>query len=129
MKKELRVGNYLEYHKGYRGITKFYAKVDELRHDVVICNKNGEIIEEELAPIELTSDIMKKIGFKKKGETYTKNINGYFVQWSDLPQLVKLLTISHQGKDEFMHKHNVYYLHQLQNAFYTMTNQEMNIEL
>lgn len=123
-------GNYLEYRKGHHGMIKFYAKVNELKENVVICiNKNGETIEEEFVPIELNSDIMIKIGFKKRGETYTKNIDGYFIQWIDLPQFTKLLTISHQGKDDFMHKHNISYLHELQNAFYIMTNQEMNILL
>jgi hypothetical protein len=107
---ELRIGNYV--YNGFNDITKISS---------IICqyNTSGYLLE-TLKPIPLTEEILLKCGFEK---TYFENIP-YFEKGC--------LTIDGCFYDvELMDstKLNIIHLHQLQNLYFALTGQELNIEL
>ena len=88
-----------------------------------------EIETTEFQPVELSASIMKSNGFKRHVEHYSLTKDGYTIKWINMPQFRYPLTISHQGKDDFLHLHNVRYVHELQNILKCFINQEFNIKL
>ena len=88
-----------------------------------------EIETTEFQPVELSASIMKSNGFKRHVEYYSLTKDGYTIKWINMPQFRYPLTISHQGKDDFLHMHNVRYVHELQNILKCFINQEFNIKL
>lgn len=137
---ELRTGNLIEVFGKHIPVCGFGIRYNDENQPEVECvffktsiiSKIGEVncaSPDEAKPIELNSEIMKSIGFKKNAEHYTINMYGYEIKWTNMPQFSYPLTISHQGKDDFLHLHNVRYVHQLQNIFKYFTNQELNIDL
>lgn len=133
---DLRIGNYLKYDdeiiqvsKLCKNYVEFYDKEDLLIGD------NPK----EFQPIELTEEILVKIGFEdRKGyfnyskvfgdeNNYCDSIHIYYC-----PRL-KHFKFTHDKVKECdlqtMDLYNIQYLHQLQNAYYLLTDQELNIEL
>lgn len=68
-------------------------------------------------------DILQKLGWKRNGggTLYHTEIDGYYLHWSGNEQLRFLLKMKHPEKDDFVHIHNVRYIHQLQNIVETLT--------
>lgn len=84
-------------------------------------------------PIELTEELLVKIGFKKCDIVlyYRKeeeNLVVVIIKDDDTFILKKMNTIDEVFIDK-MTLTNVKYLHQLQNAYYCLTGKELNIEL
>jgi hypothetical protein len=99
-------------------------------------------------PIELTEEVLLKIGFKKvelvknKLYKYYKKIcidnYSYILDFRVIPkdEHIGLHIIKDENEDdevdyysEVFYSDNIKYLHQLQNAYYLLTGQELNIEL
>ena len=133
---DLRIGNYLKYddeiiqvsklHKNY---VEFYDKEDLLIGD------NPKYFQ----PIELTEEVLLKIRFEdRKGyfnysrvfddeNNYCDSIHIYYCP------MLKHFKFTHdkvKADDlQTMDLYNIKYLHQLQNAYNLLTNEEMEVEL
>lgn len=137
--KDLKIGNWIGVFGKYREVKGFSTNIlDDKNIEIKVCFSSVKISKtekksianpEEINPIELSPEIMKSIGFKRHVEHYTLNIDGYVVKWINMPQFSYPLTISHQCKDDFLHLHNIRYVHELQNIIKCFINQELNIDL
>jgi hypothetical protein len=138
---ELRLGNWVVYNNQI-------VKTTGLHYGMFECGCpddnnwmcTGRI--SEVHPIELTEEILLKIGFKKERqlisnlfyldyETDVDNIiRVKYVIYPKAPSLLKITTSQCGNYEcfEFM-KRGVKYLHELQNAYYCLTGKELNIEL
>ena len=65
--KDLRIGNWVSYVEDANKY-KDYHQVTDINTEVQLCH-NGDV-ETELFPIELTTDILLKCGFRKVSNTY-----------------------------------------------------------
>ena len=73
-----------------------------------------------------------KIGFSEdKTNEFVKELDNvyicFYIVRKDL-EIRKLIDVKFID-DEYLFKHNVKYLHQLQNAYYCLTGEELNVEL
>ena len=104
----------------------YMLKKGRFGRDYKSCLKRAsDMTEGELAmcaPVPLEC-VLKEIGWKRKGGSlnYYTEIGGYYAQWSNNEQFNYLLKIKHPDKDDFLHIHDVRYLHQLQNIFKVFT--------
>lgn len=129
---ELRIGNYVSFND-------VWCKVIGIDKDRVLVEyHNGETdycYIDYIEPIELTEDVLLKIGFEK---VYTvphnrlrlcvKNGNeitriSYDFLFDDITRLEIM------GNGDSLNKRNIKYLHELQNSYYCLTNQELEIKL
>ena len=137
---ELRIGNYVN-------IEGDVVKVKEI-YDKSIHYANGEYesyaTEDFIQPIELTEEILVKIGFKKvfqsavtKGR-FELNINigdcefvniVYHIYKSGNPNFNITQRRCASFCDNSIYKNNVKYLHELQNAYYCLTSEELEVKL
>lgn len=137
---ELRIGNLIDYFG------------DIIKVDVIDCfdgkervcgeTKDGRPVCDKptyFEPIELTEEVLLKIGFEdRKGyfnysqvfgdeNNYCDSIHIYYCP------MLKHFRFTHDKVKEFdlqtMDLYNIQYLHELQNAYYCLTGQELNIEL
>lgn len=121
---ELRIGNYCYCQGEIReifGISKDVIVQYLIDEDAYYCGFD------ETKPIELTEEILLKCGFKK--EVFTLNmsystVNPYFE-----------LTRRHFSVSKVYEKNvrfwgnEIKYLHQLQNLYFALTNEELNVKL
>jgi|694.fasta_scaffold94031_6 hypothetical protein len=73
--------------------------------------------------ISLTPEILVKAGFVKKGKRYSKN---WFYLWSDDYNIVFALAQMEESIGKYL---NIEYVHQLQNLYFALTGDELNIQL
>jgi hypothetical protein len=122
---ELRIGNFLKYDDEIiqvsnlcKNYVEFYDKEDLLIGDTP----------KYFQPIELTEELLVKIGFE--GEMYE-----FCLHTEDANITVNLIEnrveISFFGncEAELCIKYNVKYLHELQNVYYCLTNEELEVNL
>lgn len=140
---ELRLGNWVVYNNQI-------VKTTGLHYDMFECGNpddenwmcTGRI--SEVQPIELTEEILVKIGFEK---IFQSNITkGMFELNYDISDnefinvicrlfedgTLNLTIIERYGSmmgDNSLYKNGIKYLHQLQNAYYLLTNEELEVEL
>lgn len=127
---DLRIGNYLKRNNKI-------VKVNGLSRNEVkyTDNDKGEIVYDIMffQPIELTEELLVKIGFEKYDEAM--NIYAFENERAIVVYVLdrKLLKIEGVENgvliDRNIRLNNVEHLHQLQNAYYCLTNEELNIEL
>lgn len=138
---ELRIGNWVKY----RGEP---AKVEQLRVNCLgIANSDVLVDYNEIEPIELTEEVLLKIGFYKKSigdelyryykEVCIDNYN-YLFDFAVIPkdEYAGLKVTRAENEDDeddyysaIFYNDNIKYLHELQNAYYLMANKELKIEL
>jgi methionine salvage enolase-phosphatase E1 len=130
---ELRIGNYVNIEGDVVKVKEIYEKS--------IHYANGEYesyaTEDFIHPIELTGDILINIGFKKGyNEIYSKTIKDDFYEYNVSYQNVKdnkYSFVAYGYKNGELKRQiildNIQYLHELQNIFFSFTNQELNIKL
>lgn len=137
---ELRLGNYISVdcimYKEELKVTEVYpngvfAKTKYSDDDMP---EIGFIKEEDIEPIELTEEVLLKMGFEKDG-------NEWWIGGTDEDETTisyslenSVLFMRHAFDEEWKNwgkikLYNIKYLHQLQNAYYLLTNQELEIEL
>jgi hypothetical protein len=123
---DLRIGNWVKYEDKL-------VQVVQLSSLMILCQRDENqflvnCAPEIFQPIELTEDVLVKLGFE--GEMYE-----FCLLADDFNITVNLIEnrvdISFFGncEAELCIKYNVKYLHQLQNAYYCLTNQEMEVKL
>jgi hypothetical protein len=97
------------------------------------------IKEEDIEPIELTEEVLLKIGFEDRKEYF--NYSRVFGDDGDYCDSIYIYYCPRLNHFKFTHNivdkldlqtmdlYNIKYLHQLQNTYYLLTNEELNIEL
>ncbi len=120
---EYRLGNLVNYtvnreplHIGK--ITGLYVTQEEERKIIIDYHYPGVFGE----PIPLTPDILEKCGFDKRG--YKKLSNKLKLEWS----FGNEFWIDREGETVFTFE-NINSLHQLQNLYFALTGEELNVIL
>ena len=131
--KELRIGNLVKDHLSRT------QKVHEVRNDSYICYlSNGSKLKYKLnttKPIPLTEQWLLDFGFEKseKGSVSIQfNIGENPLTKDWIMQLVWLKTLPDYNLEESLFYrngfHKLYYVHQLQNLYFALTNTELTIK-
>ena len=121
---ELRINNYVNIEGDVVKVKEIFDKGIHY----TCCEYESYATEDFIQPIELTEDVLVKIGFE--GEMYE-----FCLLADDANITVNLIEhrvdISFFGncEAELLIKYNVKYLHEIQNAYYLLTNEEMEVEL
>jgi hypothetical protein len=135
---ELRIGNWVRGENKYKK-TEEFIKVESIHYKGINVYDDTEyghpVIEadysfEDLQPIPLTSELLEKCGFvldKGVGVWFDKKENDGF-------RFTFTLWDSYEGGYLFTREMPsnhipVFYLHQLQNLYFALTGEELNIEL
>lgn len=109
--RDLRVGNYLTF----KGSSRVNVKLDRFDLSAILCNED-EVLHYE--PIELTEEVLLKCGFVPCSIIENNfNIKGMCI-W--------------KCNDMFLCDKNgvhIKHLHQLQNLYYALCNEELNVQL
>ena len=119
---EIRVGNWLNDPRPFNEDTKKFFKMTDNGYFKVTARDIQ--FAEEYKPIPLTEEILLKCGFKKK--------NGYkFVLHNSHFSLVMIDSIT---REDYAFSHynlwvNLEHVHQLQNLYFALTGQELEVNL
>ena len=129
---ELRIGNWVQY-DGIPYQIESLTKVDAVVHSIDIFDFRNRSLE-NAQPIELTEEVLLKIGFVKKNDCYIlTNECILFVYYKDSFKQELLASVKREGKCYYnkneLKNYDIKYLHQLQNAYYLLTNEELEVEL
>ena len=126
---DLRIGNWVK-------CDNLLCKVVEIYSEDIYCyDQFGEDLHniEYIQPIELTEEVLLKIGFDKHDEAmniYAFENERAIVVYVPNRKLLKIEGVENGVLiDRNIRLNNVEHLHQLQNAYYLLTGQELNIEL
>lgn len=125
---ELRLGNWV--YDGER--TQFPMQVVAIGKDwahLDFPGNEGDLWEadiKDLRPISVTVEILKKAGFKWDGGYGHKRLdeNKTMQYYKHEPRL----RVWYKAEDILFECHCVYYLHQLQNAYYLATGDELDVQ-
>lgn len=121
---ELRIGNWVS------GVNS-YKKIDHL--DIRDVAENRLIV--PFIPIPLTEEILLKAGFKSREAS---TCNEYYIGTNEVTQdwLFSLVWLHNPERINAPNapfyrngRHTIYYLHQLQNLYFALTGQELEINL
>jgi hypothetical protein len=132
---EIRVGNWLVY-EGYKG-KKFVKVTDIFNGGINMINDNYEVSPEydlaQLQPIPLTPEILEKCGFVQNLLTAFRLTIAYLTNLylhNDEGDKYNTAIECMDGDAAFMYlPSEIKYLHQLQNLYFALTNQELQINL
>ncbi len=125
---DLRLGNFV--------IAKNkIIKIIEFRESFVLGENDNSIIGDlpsQMKPIELTEKLLYNIGFcfggvSEYGKHYIKP-NGNNTLWCKIYENGDM-SLTCNNNANLIQLHKVKFLHQLQNAYYLLTNQELEINL
>lgn len=127
---DLRIGNFVK--STFDGL--ICEILDIYTHqgcDVYCSNKYGQdlySVEYDIEPILLTEEFFLKNDFKKDPmiTQYHREIDEFLISYIDG---VNGCLLSIQGKKSQFYKYDIKYIHELQNAYFLLTNQDMEIEL
>jgi len=109
---ELRLGNWIE-HNQYPNDT------------VIICIEDGKHIDEAIRlnakPLPLTEEWLIKFGFKKNTDNGHLKGNDCYYTHHNLNRCISLPNFIYDGI-------KIKYVHQLQNLYFALTNQELEVK-
>lgn len=136
---ELRIGNYVKFYDPINGtnIYRVYYIADYGNISSVSLEGKGQLVSctvKDIEPIELTEEVLLKIGFEKKNDCYIlSNECIFFIYYKDSFKQELLASAKRKGKYYYntneLKNYDIKYLHQLQNAYYLLTNEELEVEL
>jgi len=118
--KELRIGNYVKC-----PLDGTFLKVTSISNKTVISSKGDNINYNAIEPIHLTEEILLKCGFEKTNRIDFGELKECYANFSFA------LMIRHNSLfvDWIGGNTEVKYLHTLQNLFYALTGEELNVAL
>lgn len=134
---ELRIGNWIKYEDKL-------VQVVQLSSLMILCQRDENqflvnCAPKEFQPIELTEEVLVKIGFEdRKGYFNYSRVFGDENNYCDSIHIYYCAPLKHfrfthdKVKADDLQKmdlYNIQYLHQLQNAYYCLTGQELEVEL
>lgn len=111
---ELRIGNLVLYENPHGDRIK------------TIVDYKVFLYADKLEPIPLTEELLLKCGFEKHRDSYIDDILPFDISWIN-----QCWTLSYDTEfctSYFCHD-KIEYLHQLQNIYFALTNEELKIEL
>lgn len=123
---ELMIGNWV--YDGER--TQFPMWVQTIGEDYMYLNFEGnegdvwESTPEELQGIPLSHDLLIKIGFERSGARFYVHKKTYF----ELFDLLKGVYVATVNNAEYRIGKPIKYLHQLQNLYYSLEEEQLKIE-
>ena len=141
---DLRIGNWVKVNDPIFGVNAY--KVATIRDNgIITLSDNISCSVNNIEPIELTEELLVNIGFEKielvekKLYMYYKEVRinnySYLLDFRVMPKdECIVLYVMKLGDDEvdystIFYNDNIKYLHQLQNTYYLLTGQEMEVEL
>ena len=124
---ELRIGNWVKVNDPIFGVNTY--KVATIRDNgIITLNDNMSCLVDNIEPIELTEEVLVKIGFEKFVKSFRMELSGcrldYFID--------KTLYIYKKHTNCCLIKDleiKCEYIHQLQNSFFLLTGKELEVEL
>jgi hypothetical protein len=116
---ELRIGNYVNAE-----VNLLSLQIHKLMPADIVDVSKGIV---EIYPIPLTEEIFKKCGFELKDNNYTINIDGWLSIGIDKDDNGVILEDCF--KSSITPSLYIFYLHQLQNLYHALTNEELEINL
>ena len=129
---ELRIGNYVivkNYNSKYWNkigtIEAFTRNAEYISLDI---NQNSAFYLKDIQPIPLTEEILLKCGFEKSNDLDKFYHLELLNKWTRIyfnPKH-KVCTLSINQHDSLI---RIQYLHQLQNLYFALTNEELTIQL
>lgn len=123
---DLRIGNYLKYNSKIVEVFGLRPRyIEYYDEDEFLVGDNPEYFE----PIELTEELLVKIGFEKFEKLFRMKLREFHL---DYFIVVGVLRIYKKITDCYFDKNleiKCEFLHQLQNAYYLLTNEELEVEL
>lgn len=131
---ELRIGNWAKY-SFKQGIVD---RISQDNCDIVTDNMIIKVSYDDLEPIPLTEEILLKCGFKERlFDWYELEYNTDYEEESEKMKIAyncgsKRFAVYDANEEDYIAvftAKRVHYLHQLQNLFYALTNEELQIEL
>ena len=137
---ELRIGNYVKFYDPINGTNIYEVYNIDDRGNVNIDNK-GQLAYcsvKDIEPIELTRDILIKNGFFKRGYNEIYFITPcvgyyeYYISYQNIKDNKYSFVASGYKNGELKRQirlDNIKYLHELQNIFFSFTNQELEMKL
>jgi hypothetical protein len=148
---ELRIGNYVKHYDPINGtnIYKVYNIDDRGGISRVSLEGKGQLASctvKDIEPIELTEEVLLKLGFYKKSignelYRYYKEVcidnYSYLFDYAVIPKdkYIGLKVTKAENEDDEVDYFTIFYndniknLHQLQNAYFILTDKELKIEL
>lgn len=117
---QVRIGNWVQDWAG-----SVFKQVCDISTDLVECEWNNGGFYVEPHPIPLTSDILEKCGLKK----WNEDEPDYFIQgklWFKLEWSGDCYSWAHEYNTIVS---EIRHLHQLQNLYFSLTGEELSIEL
>lgn len=135
---ELRIGNWVKVNDPIFGVNIY--KVATIRDNgIITLSDNIGCLVGNIEPIELTEEVLLKIGFEdRKGYFNYSRVFGDENNYCDYIHIyycpmLKHFKFTHDKVKEDdlqqMDLYNIQYLHQLQNAYYCLTNRELEVKL
>ena len=136
---DLRIGNYLKRNNKIVKVTGLSR--NEVKYTD---NDKGETIYDIMffQPIELTEEILLNIGFEKGDtapryqryywEVYCENGKSLRLSYDfyyDEQRRLNITFRNREGIENEVKKYEVKYIHELQNAYYCLTSQELEVKL
>lgn len=127
---DLRIGNLFEYN------TSEGWELNTIDHeDIRQCVESNEYFNEYYRPIPLTEDMLLKCGFEQR-----KSLSSieYFIGTNEVTYdwLFSITWLNHPESINAPNapfyrngRHTIYFLHQLQNLYYALTQKELTITL
>ena len=123
--KELRIGNYVSLKNG------IHVSVLTIEHDVYseigycIYDQNLCVrLLEDLSPIPITEEWLERFGFNPEYPCWYMDDIPFFIE-----QLDDQFRVSFEGSGGYAWNQKINSLHQLQNLYFALTGEELNIEL
>lgn len=129
---DLRIGNWIKYEN------RPFEVIEISPISLVVRKKIGDIFEMQhraldvAQPIELTEEVLVKIGFEKDGNNYSLVCDdievGFYVDKFKQVLYIEVPREKRFYKNE-LRSYDVKYLHELQNTYYCLTGKELEVEL
>lgn len=137
---ELRIGNYVKFYDPINGtnIYKVYRINDSGSVSLEDKGQLASCTVKNIEPIELTGDILIKNGFFKRGYNEIYFITPcvgyyeYYISYQNIKDNKYSFVASGYKNGELKRQirlDNIKYLHELQNIFFSFTNQELEMKL
>lgn len=119
---DLRHGNILQYYIGEDGCKWEETKIDW--QDIKWCAENNENFNQVHRPVPLTRKLLKRFGFKPCCD----DMGDLFLRKGDVwIRDARMLYFSSSGDLMHYHIRNIQYVHQVQNLYFTLTGQELQL--
>ena len=131
-KNELRIGNHLEYYIGEEGVEWDTTKLDW--QDLRWCELDNETFNKSHRPIDLTVEMFLQSRFKKDKKEYfwidlqTHRLGLIPTNDGFIPAYVQYPELSCEI-EQIIHLKRIKYVHELENLYFVLQGEEINLGL